>query len=106
MQKEKTLSTNEVSSDIKKYVRVKQAAEYLGVSTNHVYRLAEKRMIPHYKSRGGKVLYFLLTDLQEYITHIRYSTIRVENASGKTIYTGFIMTNRQIMIERRQQSLF
>lgn len=69
MQKEKTLSTNEVSSDIKKYVRVKQAAEYLGVSTNHVYRLAEKRMIPHYKSRGGKVLYFLLTDLQEYITH-------------------------------------
>ena len=42
MQKEKTLSTNEVSSDIKKYVRVKQAAEYLGVSTNHVYRLAEK----------------------------------------------------------------
>ena len=68
MQKEKTLSTNEVSSDMKKYVRVKQAAEYLGVSTNHVYRLAEKRLIPHYKSRGGKVLYFLLTDLEAYIT--------------------------------------
>ena len=68
MQKEKTLSTNEVSSDIKKYLRVRQAAEYLGVSTNHVYRLAEKRLIPHYKSRGGKVLYFLLTDLEVYVT--------------------------------------
>ncbi len=68
MQKEKTLSTNEVSSDIKKYVRVKQAAEYLGVSTNHVYRLTEKRLIPHYKSRGGKVIYFSLKDLEAYIT--------------------------------------
>ena len=68
MQKETTLSKKDVSSDIIKYVRVKQAAEYLGVSTNHVYRLAEKRLIPHYKSRGGKVLYFLLTDLEEYIT--------------------------------------
>lgn len=61
--------TKTTTEDVKKYLRVKQAAEYLGVSTNHVYRLAEKRMIPHYKSRGGKVLYFLLTDLQEYITH-------------------------------------
>ena len=68
MQKEKTLSTNEVSSDIKKYVRVKQAAEFLGISVNHVYRLAEKRLIPHYKSRGGKVLYFALADLEAYVT--------------------------------------
>lgn len=69
MQKKKTFSTNEVSSNIKKYVRVKQAAEFLGVSATHIYRLAERRLIPHYKSGGGKVLYFALSDLEAYVTH-------------------------------------
>lgn len=68
MRKETTLSKNDISSDIIKYVRVKQAAEFLGVSVNHVYRLAERRLIPHYKSRGGKVLYFALSDLEAYVT--------------------------------------
>jgi excisionase family DNA binding protein len=60
--------TKTIREDVNKYLRVKQAAEYLGVSQHHVYRLAERRLIPHYKSRGGKVLYFLLTDLEAYIT--------------------------------------
>lgn len=68
MQKETTLSKKDVSSDIIKYVRVKDAAKILGVSIHHIYRLAERREIPHYKSRGGKALYFALTDLEAYIT--------------------------------------
>ncbi len=63
-----TKSKTDVSHDLNKYVRVKQAAEFLGVSTHHVYRLVERRLIPHYKSRGGKVIYFSLKDLEAYIT--------------------------------------
>lgn len=65
--KQKTITAPQ--SDVGKYVRVKEAAAFLHVSTHHVYRLVEKRLIPHYKSRGGKVIYFSLKDLEEYITH-------------------------------------
>ena len=59
--------TKTTTEDVKKFLRVKQAAEYLGVSQHHVYRLVEKRLIPHYKSAGGKVIYFRLADLEAYI---------------------------------------
>lgn len=63
-----TKTTTAATGDVGKYVRVKEAAEFLHVSTHHVYRLAERRLIPHYKSRGGKVIYFSLKDLEAYIT--------------------------------------
>lgn len=67
MQKETTLSKNDNMRN--KYVRVAECAEFLGVSTHHVYRLVKNRTIPFYKSAGGKIIYFSLDDLQKYVTH-------------------------------------
>lgn len=64
-----TVTKTETAGDVKKFLRVKEAAVYLGVSAAHVYRMTERRLIPHYKSRGGKVIYFAIKDLDEYITH-------------------------------------
>ena len=43
---------------------IKQAAAFLGLSQSYLYRLTSKRRIPHYKSRGGKRVYFDPEDLQ------------------------------------------
>ena len=75
MQRKNELCKNDISSGIVKYVRVKQAAEFLGVSPSHIYRLAERRLIPHFKSKGGKVIYFSLADLEDYITDTRVTPV-------------------------------
>jgi len=86
MNNKTTTATHTTQSEVGKYVRVKEAAEILHVSIHHVYRLVEKRLIPHYKSRGGKVIYFSLKDLEEYMTHTYVTPIaEVEQAVEKQL---------------------
>jgi len=49
----------------KDFLRIKQAAEYLGLSDQSVYRLASVRKIVSYKP--GRYIYFKEEDLKEYI---------------------------------------
>ncbi len=53
----------------KDFLNIEQAAEYLGVSKQTLYRLAGERKIVSYKPT--RFLYFKLEDLKEYILSSR-----------------------------------
>lgn len=49
----------------KDFLNIKQAADYLGLSNQSLYRLASERKIVSYKP--ARTLYFKEEDLREYI---------------------------------------
>lgn len=57
----------------KDFLNIEQAAEYLGVSKQTLYRLASERKIVSYKPT--RFLYFKLEDLKEYILSSRREVI-------------------------------
>lgn len=59
-------------------LRVKEAAEYLGISKCHVYRLVERQQIPHYRNAGGKIIYFREQDLASFAMDKFYPAKPVE----------------------------
>lgn len=61
----------EETTDSKKFMRVQEAADFMGVTVSYVYRLVHKKAIPYYKSRGGKLTYFLRTDVEAWMTSTR-----------------------------------
>ena len=44
----------------------KDAAKYLGISESYLYRLTSQGKIGHFKSSGGKLLYFRVEDLDSW----------------------------------------
>lgn len=55
------------TKDANNLMRVEDAAAFLGVKTSYVYRMSRERKIPHYKSRGGKLIYFRREDLEAWM---------------------------------------
>ena len=41
----------------KKYLSVREAAQYIGSSTRYVYRLVALNVLPHYNPLGGRILF-------------------------------------------------
>ena len=54
---------------------VKQAAKRLGISESYLYKLTSRREIPHFKSRGGKRVYFKREDLDSWAFGKRVRTV-------------------------------
>ena len=52
--------------DNKVFFRTKKAANYLGVSEMFLRKLCMKREIAFYKSKGGKLNFFLQEDLDKW----------------------------------------
>lgn len=55
----------ETTAPVSKYLGIEQAAEFLGMTRNQVYKLTCKRELPYYKPTG-RALYFLIDDLEEF----------------------------------------
>lgn len=51
----------------KRYLTVKETAEYLGTTPQGIYLMATKRQIRYFKPTG-KRLFFALEDIETYIT--------------------------------------
>lgn len=66
-----------VSSSEKEHLNTANAASYLGVSKSTIYKMVFNRRIPFYKP-SGKLLYFLKSDLDKYISSNR-TPARTEN---------------------------
>ena len=49
----------------KQVIRVKEAAEFLGISEGHLYNLCSRREIPFLKKR--KLLYFVRSELEDWL---------------------------------------
>lgn len=50
----------------KKYLSVREAAEYIGYSIGYVYRLVALNVLPHYTPNGGRII-FNRVELDEWI---------------------------------------
>lgn len=56
-----------------------QASEYLNLSISTLYKLTSSSSITHYKSRGGKMVSFLKSDLDAWLlAHRVASTSEIE----------------------------
>lgn len=70
----------------KETLNVDEAALYLGMKKSYLYKLTSSMQIPHYKSQGGKMIYFKRKDLDEWMTFYPVRTraeIRVNNIKSK-----------------------
>ena len=56
-----------------KPLTIEEAAEFLDISTSHLYKLTSTGRIPHYQP-GGKRIYFLVSDLLDYVKSGRKNT--------------------------------
>ncbi|HEV7331983.1 MAG TPA: helix-turn-helix domain-containing protein [Flavisolibacter sp.] len=50
----------------RRFLGLKESAQYLGLSPSSMQKISANRLIPVYKPKGGKV-YFLLDDLDQYV---------------------------------------
>jgi excisionase family DNA binding protein len=53
-------------SNGKQLLTIQEAADFLHISTSHLYKLTAQNKIKHYQP-GGKKIYFLLDDLLDYV---------------------------------------
>lgn len=51
-----------------------EAAMYMGLSKNYLYKLCQKLQIVHFHSKGGKNIYFRKDDLNEWMLHSKSIT--------------------------------
>lgn len=64
---------NNQLKESKEVLTVNEAAEFLNLETSYLYQLTSKRLIPFY--RPGRNLYFKKSDLIDWITLHRQSTV-------------------------------
>ena len=70
-----------------KPLTIADAAAYLGLSISYLYRLTSERRIPHYKSAGGKRVYFKREDLDAwaYGNHVKTSDDIEQEAATRVV---------------------
>jgi excisionase family DNA binding protein len=51
----------------KKYLTAKEAAEYLGLTMQGIWKLTSDKKIRYYKP-NGKMIYFAISDIEGYVT--------------------------------------
>lgn len=52
---------------MKKLLSVQQAAQYTDLKPQTIYQYSSEGKIPHFKSRGGKRIYFSTEDLDKFM---------------------------------------
>lgn len=57
----------------KEFIKPAEAAEFLGIKLNYLYKLTSAHAIPFYSPRG-RVLLFKVSELREYIERSRVAT--------------------------------
>lgn len=55
-----------INKQSEKPIQTEEAAEYLGISVSHLYKLTAAGKIPHYKPTGKRI-YFYVSDLNDFI---------------------------------------
>jgi excisionase family DNA binding protein len=65
-----------------KILNFNQAAEYLGFSHSHLYRLTSHKIIPHYKP-NGKTLFFSKAEIDQWIMQKEAEVERVTGVKSE-----------------------
>lgn len=74
---------NEVLFAIKPILTAAEAAQYLGVGVQFIYKLTHGRKIPYFKSEGGKLNYFRREDLDAWALAHRVRTDKELNEEAR-----------------------
>jgi excisionase family DNA binding protein len=69
-----------------------EAAYYLDISPNTMYRLTSKRAIPYFKATGGKLNYFLKADLDAWAMKTEVKT----SEEAERVAAKYCLTNNSI----------
>ena len=73
----------------KPHLTLEEASKYLGLSKSFLRKLTRLKLIPHYKP-NGKMIYFLKSDLDQYIRRNRISTHEEDEKEA----ANFILKNK------------
>lgn len=63
---------------------IDEAAQFMGVSKSHLYKLTFEKRIPYYKSEGGRYTYFKREELVQYLTAVRVPTAEELETQAET----------------------
>lgn len=61
-------------TNTKAVLTTEEAAKYLGVTKSAIYKLTMAKKIPHYRSQGGKLLYFKREEIEQWATSCKVLT--------------------------------
>lgn len=62
-----------------------EAARYLGITKSALYKMTMGRRIPHYRSKGGKLLYFQREEIEQWATSCKVLTDEELDAKAKSL---------------------
>lgn len=69
------LEIRELLINQKEVLGVKELCNYTGYEKSYIYKLTSKRKIPHYKTPGGKSLFFKKAEIDNWLTEIKVKTL-------------------------------
>lgn len=58
----------------KEILNIDEVALYTGFEKSYLYKLTSRRAIPHYKTPGGKSIFFKRIEIDEWLTQIKIKT--------------------------------
>lgn len=59
----------------KEIFTISEVCSYTGFEKSYIYKLTSTRKIPHFKSPGGKNIFFKRVEINEWLTQIRVKTV-------------------------------
>ena len=78
----KKISVLEVMTEIrdllllqKDVFTISEVSSYTGFEKSYIYKLTSSRKIPHYKSPGGKNVFFKQVEINDWLTQIKVKTV-------------------------------
>ena len=69
----------------KEILSVDEAAIFMDLSRSHIYKLCQRSEIKHFRSKGGKNIYFRKKDLSEWMLAKECMTVDEINVNAKRI---------------------
>ncbi len=75
------LVTANIIGCTKEVLTSNEAANYMGISKSHLYKLTMRQEIPHFKPTG-KVVYFNRAEIEQWLQNNRVATVNEARAQG------------------------
>ena len=89
----KKISVLEVMTEIrdllllqKDVFTISEVCSYTGFEKSYIYKLTSLRKIPHFKSPGGKNIFFKRKEIEDWLTQIKVKTVdEIESEAKATV---------------------
>lgn len=72
-------------TNTKAVLTTEEVAKYLGITKSAIYKMTMAKKIPHYRSQGGKLLYFKREEIEQWATSCKVLTDEELEAKAKSL---------------------